>query len=85
MQIYLGEDSRTIKDGKELIHWRNRIPGLPSDSITFAVVNTQTEATILFFNKKDSLSCSPGRISRQSLAIDFTSHRTSTQRQSSHV
>ncbi|MBW0507172.1 hypothetical protein O181_046887 [Austropuccinia psidii MF-1] len=26
-----------------------------------------------------------GRISRQSLAIDFTSHRSSRQRQSSHV
>ena len=56
-QIYLGEDSSTIEYGKKLIHWRNRIPVLPSDSIKFAVVNTQTKTTILFLNKKDRCSC----------------------------
>ncbi|MBW0593859.1 hypothetical protein O181_133574 [Austropuccinia psidii MF-1] len=62
MQVYLGEDSGTVEYGKELVHRRNRVPVLPSNSIKFAVINT------------------PGRISRQSSAIDFTSHRVNRRR-----
>ncbi|MBW0577592.1 hypothetical protein O181_117307, partial [Austropuccinia psidii MF-1] len=45
-QINLGEDRRTIKNFEKLIHRRNRILVLTSNSIEFAVINTQTEATI---------------------------------------
>ncbi|MBW0521533.1 hypothetical protein O181_061248 [Austropuccinia psidii MF-1] len=50
-QINHGEDRRTIKDIKKLVHRRNRILDLPSHSIEFAVINTQTEATIFFLAK----------------------------------
>ncbi|MBW0474019.1 hypothetical protein O181_013734 [Austropuccinia psidii MF-1] len=50
-KINLGEDRRTIKDNKKPIHRRNTILVTPSDSIEFAVINTQTEATIPLFEK----------------------------------
>ncbi|MBW0526745.1 hypothetical protein O181_066460 [Austropuccinia psidii MF-1] len=51
-QINIGEDRRTIKNIGKLIHRRNTILVLPSNSIEFAVINTQTEATILLFDKR---------------------------------
>ncbi|MBW0483694.1 hypothetical protein O181_023409 [Austropuccinia psidii MF-1] len=41
--------------------------------------------TVWFINIACQYLYTPGRILRQSSAIDFTSHRTSRQRQSSHV
>ncbi|MBW0592725.1 hypothetical protein O181_132440, partial [Austropuccinia psidii MF-1] len=52
-QIYLGEDSGTVEYGKKLVHRRNTVPVLPSDSIEFALVNTQMKTSIVFLNKKE--------------------------------
>ncbi|MBW0497103.1 hypothetical protein O181_036818 [Austropuccinia psidii MF-1] len=53
-QINLGEDGRTIKDIKKQVHSRKRILILPSQSFEFAVINTQTEATIFVLAKRTS-------------------------------
>ncbi|MBW0555992.1 hypothetical protein O181_095707, partial [Austropuccinia psidii MF-1] len=52
MQIYHGEDSGTVEYIQKLVHRKNRIPVLPSDSIEFVVVNTQKKTSILFVDKR---------------------------------
>ncbi|MBW0539864.1 hypothetical protein O181_079579 [Austropuccinia psidii MF-1] len=47
-QINLGEDRRTIQEIEKLIHRRNRILVIHSNSIEFVVINTQMEATSCF-------------------------------------
>ncbi|MBW0468557.1 hypothetical protein O181_008272 [Austropuccinia psidii MF-1] len=54
MQIYLGEDSGTVKDSRKLAPWRKRILVIPGDSIDFVVVNTKIKATNIFIDKQNA-------------------------------